>query len=351
MALICDKYKPISLSKLDYNLDQAKHIRRMIQSNDFPHLLVYGIPGAGKKTRVHCFLKEIFGSAVDKLKLESRTYTNPSNKKIEINVISSSFHCEVNPSDVGVNDRVIVQELVKDMASSTSLSEKHRFKVVVITEADKLTIDAQHGLRRTMEKYINALRIILIGNSSSRIIPAIRSRCFLVRVAAPTEEKITEILLNVAKKESISLSDETARKAARASERNLRRALLMLDTMKTSHNTNIVLPVWKAQIKKIADQILKQQNVTKLAELRASFYELQVHLIPPEVVFTNLVSDLMPNCDSKIKSQLIELASHYEHLMKTGSKKIFYFEAFTANFMNIYRQQFDSLNFDDLICI
>lgn len=30
MALICDKYRPASLSKLDYNLDQAKHIKRMV---------------------------------------------------------------------------------------------------------------------------------------------------------------------------------------------------------------------------------------------------------------------------------------------------------------------------------
>jgi len=351
MALICDKYRPTSLSKLDYNLDQANHIKRMIQSNDFPHLLVYGIPGSGKSTRVHCFLKEIFGNGIDKLKLDSKQFTTPSGRKLEINVISSNFHCQVNPSDVGVSDRVIVQELVKDMAASISLSDKHRFKVVVITEADKLTLDAQHGLRRTMEKYINTLRIILVANSSSRIIPAIRSRCFLVRVAAPTNEKITEILMTVAKRESINLVEDNARKIARASERNLRRALLMLETMKINHNDKIILPPWKTFIKRIADQMLKQQNCTKIQELRSDFYELQLHQIPPDVVFINLVSDLLPNVDSKIKSQLIELASYYEHLMKTGSKKIFFFEAFTANFMNIYRQQFDSLNFDDLICI
>ena len=339
------------MTNLPFHSSNGFNHTLQIQSNDFPHLLVYGIPGAGKKTRVHCFLKEIFGNAIDKLKLDNKQFTNPSGRKIEINVISSNFHCEVNPSDVGVNDRVIVQELVKDMASSTSLSDKHRFKVVIITEADRLTVDAQHGLRRTMEKYINTLRIILIGNSSSRIIPAIRSRCFLVRVAAPTEDKISEILLNVAKKEAINLTDEAARRTARASERNLRRALLMLETMKISHNDKIVLPPWKAFIKRIAQSMLKQQNVMQLHELRADFYELQVHLIPPETVFINLVGELMPNCDSKIKSQLIELAAHYEHLMKTGSKKIFFFEAFTANFMNVYRQQFDSLNFDDLICI
>lgn len=351
MALLCDKYRPTSLSKLDYNLDQAKHIKRMIQNDDFPHLLVYGIPGAGKKTRVHCFLKEIFGNVVDKLKLDNKQYVNPSGKKIDINVITSNFHCEVNPSDVGVNDRVIVQELIKDMATSSSLSDKHRFKVVVITEADKLTVDAQHGLRRTMEKYIHTLRIILLGNSSSRIIPAIRSRCFLVRVAAPAEDKISEILMGVAKKESFSLAEKDANQIAVACERNLRRALLMLETMKLSNSNKIILPQWKTYIAKMANQILKSQNVMTIQSLRQDFYELQLHLIPQEIVFATLVSEIMPNCDTKIKSQLIELAAQYEHLMKTGSKKIYYYEAFVANFMNVYRQQFDSLTFDDLISI
>ena len=285
------------------------------------------------------------------MKLDAKQYTNPSGKKIDINIVTSNFHCEVNPSDVGVNDRVIVQELIKDMATSTCLSDKHRFKVVIITEADKLTVDAQHGLRRTMEKYINSLRIILLGNSSSRLIPAIRSRCFLVRVAAPSEDKLIEILTQTAKKDSMNLSTENARKIAIASERNLRRALLMLETMKISNNDKIILPQWKAFIKNMAESMLKSQNISKLQELRNDFYELQVHLIPPETIFINLISEILPNVDAKIKSQLIELASYYEHLMKTGSKKIYYFEAFAANFMNVYKQQFDCLNFDDLICI
>ena len=84
----------------------------------------------------------------------------------------------MNPSDVGIYDRVVIQELIKTVASAqqihtTSTSESSNgpapFKVVVITEVDRLSKDAQHALRRTMEKYMATCRIILMANSTSKV--------------------------------------------------------------------------------------------------------------------------------------------------------------------------------------
>nr|CAD7439002.1 unnamed protein product [Timema bartmani] len=209
MSLWVDKYRPNSLSKLDFHKKQAHQLKNIIQQGDFPHLLMFGPPGSGKKTRVICLLRELYGAGAERLRMENTSFTTPSNKKVELMIVSSNYHLEVNPSDVGIYDRVVIQDLLKTVAQTHQLdaSGQREFKVVVLTSADRLSKDAQHALRRTMEKYMATCRLILIANSASRVIAPIRSRCLGIRVPAPTAEEIativTERLLNAHAKERL----------------------------------------------------------------------------------------------------------------------------------------------------
>ena len=45
-----------------------------VESGDFPHLMVYGPSGAGKKTRIMCVLRELYGSGVGKLRIEHMNF-------------------------------------------------------------------------------------------------------------------------------------------------------------------------------------------------------------------------------------------------------------------------------------
>lgn len=140
---------------------------------------------------------------------------------------------EITPSDVGNYDRVVIQDLLKEVAQTQQVdaNAKQRFKVVVINEADSLSRDAQAALRRTMEKYSPNLRLILLANSTANIIAPIRSRTLLVRVAAPTEQEIVGVLEKAGKKEGWSNVKELNERIAKESGRNLRRALLMFEAV------------------------------------------------------------------------------------------------------------------------
>lgn len=145
---------------------------------------------------------------------------------------------EMNPGDAGTSDRLVVQEVIKTMAQSPPIDAAtgRTFKVIVLNEVDGLSKEAQHALRRTMEKYSSSCRIIMVCNSTSKVIEPIRSRCLAIRVSAPTPEevlftitqlikKVVSALQHVAKEESLSLPKELAERIAEQSERNLRKAI------------------------------------------------------------------------------------------------------------------------------
>ncbi len=73
MSLLwADKYRPLSFDDLSFNAELGDRLKNMAEAGDFPHLLFHGPTGAGKKTRIMCFLREIYGPGVEKLKLKPK---------------------------------------------------------------------------------------------------------------------------------------------------------------------------------------------------------------------------------------------------------------------------------------
>ena len=70
-----------------------------------------------------------------------------------------------------------------------------------------------------------------------KVIAPIRSRCLCLRVAAPTVEEVSSVLLAVAHKEGVKCPPALAERIARASDRNLRRAVLTLEACKVRRVT------------------------------------------------------------------------------------------------------------------
>ncbi|PLN84867.1 cytochrome c oxidase assembly protein CtaG/Cox11-domain-containing protein [Aspergillus taichungensis] len=352
MALLVDKLRPRSLDALSYHPELSDRLKSLAQSGDFPHLLVYGPSGAGKKTRVIATLKELYGPGVEKIKIDARVFQTTSNRKLEFNIVSSVYHLEITPSDVGNYDRVVVQELLKEIAQTqqVDLSAKQRFKVVVINEADHLTRDAQAALRRTMEKYSPNLRLILLANSTSNIIAPIRSRTLLVRVAAPTEEDICSVLSAAGRREGWNEASELNKRIAKDCGRNLRRALLMFEAIhaqseKVTDNTPIPPPDWEVLISVIADEILAERSPAQILLVRSRLYDLLTHCIPPTTILKTLTFKLIAKVDDALKPEVIQWSAFYEHRVKQGSKVIFHLEAFVAKFMRIYESYLMGMDF------
>ncbi|WPH03409.1 P-loop containing nucleoside triphosphate hydrolase protein [Acrodontium crateriforme] len=353
MALLVDKHRPRTLESLTYHPDLSARLSSLAASGDFPHLLIYGPSGAGKKTRITATLRALYGPGAEKIRIDSRVFLTTSNRKLEFNIVSSNYHLEITPSDVGNYDRVVIQDLLKEVAQTqqVDLAAKQRFKVVVINEADSLTRDAQAALRRTMEKYSPNLRLMLLANSTGNIIAPIRSRCLLMRVAAPTEAEIMDVLAKVGKKENYKSCEDLERRIAHDSERNLRRALLMFEAVHAqndnpSDKTSIPPPDWEALIGVIATDIISERSPARILQVRAKLYDLLTHCIPATTILKTLTFKLMPKIDDGLKSEVIKWAAFYDHRIRMGSKAIFHLEAFVAKFMRLYEGNLLGMDID-----
>jgi len=349
MVLWVDKYRPKTLEALDYHQPLSKQLQRLVRAGDFPHMLVYGPSGAGKKTRIMALLREMHGPSAERLKAETRTF-KLGHSNVEITLISSAHHIELNPSDAGIRDREVVQEVIKEIAqtapvlsSADASGVSHRYKVLVLNQVERLSKPAQHALRRTMEKHVGTCRLLLCCTNPCKVIAPIRSRCACVRVPAPTHKEVAAVLEKVAHKEGLKLPEALALRISVACERNLRRAVLTLETCKVhqypfTEQQPIQLPDWQLFIGAVADDIVKEQSPKQLLQVRGKLYELLSSCIPPEMIMQYLVAALLKRVPVAVRHETLHHAALYENRMQGGQKAIFHLEAFLARFMALYKK-------------
>jgi replication factor C subunit 3/5 len=360
MALWVDKYRPKTLDQLDHYPAVTEQLMTLAKGGDVPHLLFYGPPGVGKRTRAMALLAELYGHHnTEKVKIDQKTLETSSGRRVDIHLISGMYHVELNPSDVGYFDRIVIQEIIKELAQTQqiSINAPREYKIVVIHEADHLTREAQHALRRTMEKYMSNLRLFLICNHLGKMIEPLQSRCILIRIPAPSKDDMERILLNTMAKHgneaTATNGNIAAKNVAKDSQGNLRKALLKFQlaidpsiSSNAHESLNSISPKadWEEYIDQLVQFIIQEQSPNRLAAVRAKLYELITHCIPPTTILKHLTFGLIQCVEEPLKVSLIECAAIYEARMIQGAKAIFHLEAFVARFMSTYKRYLLNLN-------
>ncbi|KAL1753191.1 DNA polymerase III, clamp loader complex, gamma/delta/delta subunit [Schizophyllum commune] len=72
-------------------------------------------------------------------------------------------------------------------------------------------------------------------------------------------------------------------------------------------------------------------------EVRAKFYELLSHCIPPTVILKTVAERVVERVDESLKADVMHWAAIFENRMRIGSKKIFHLEAWVVKVMSLQK--------------
>lgn len=131
------------IAKLDYFLQEKK----------IPNIIFHGPSGSGKRTLVFSFIDKIYNTKC--LKNDYIMFVNCA-------------HCK------GI--KFIREELKFFAKTHINYNDGNIFKTIILSNADKLTIDAQSALRRCIELFSHTTRFFIIIEDKYKLLKPILSR-------------------------------------------------------------------------------------------------------------------------------------------------------------------------------
>lgn len=103
--------------------------------------------------------------------------------------------------------------------------------MVILDEADSMTIDAQLALKNTIDIYSRTTRFCLICNSIKKIHYSLVSRCIKFQLHPLSKPQIFEHLQNLCHHEKVNISDDAIKKLVDCSHGDMRKAINSLQSI------------------------------------------------------------------------------------------------------------------------
>lgn len=173
-TLWVERFRPKTIDEYIGNDVLVNKVKKYIKNDDIPHLLFWGKSGTGKTTLAK--------------------------------IIANSIDCDllyINASDENSVD--MVREKVKGFAENMGFK---KWKIVILDEADFLSMNAQAILRGVTEYHSDTCRFIITCNYVEKILPAIHSRFVQFEIHPPDKKTVAMRLVKIFQEDGIEYTPE-----------------------------------------------------------------------------------------------------------------------------------------------
>ena len=285
-SLFVEKYRPSSLENYVGNEHLKTTISRYLEQNDIQNLIFYGQAGGGKTTLA----------------------------KLIVNNLNCDY-LYINASD----ERGI--ETIRDKVSGfASVASFKPLKVVILDEADFLTIQAQASLRNVIETFSRTTRFIMTCNFVERIIDPLQSRCQVIKIVPPSKSEVAKHLAWILEKEVISYTLDDIKTIVNQYYPDLRKCIntVQLNSKDSTLKLDNSILVSSNYIDKVIDelkkskpyfnsirQIIADSNIEDFDELFKALYERASEFLPnKEGTVAMLVNDHQYKANFRIDKEI-----------------------------------------------
>ena len=299
-GLWTEKYRPQSLDEIVNQVETVSRFKTFVNERNMPHLLLVGPAGVGKTTSILALARDLYG---------------PSYR---------SFILELNASDErGIG---VIRDKVKNFARTAAIASPVSFKILIMDEADHLTGDAQHALRRTMEIYTKTCRFCLLGNYSENIIDPIQSRCSVFRFSPLEESDLKGHIEDIAKKENLDIIEEGLDAIYNASNGDVRKSINLLQAAAANKKQIDDVAIYNL-LGNVRPQAIKEMLDTALdgnfLESRELLRELLINQgLAPEDIIRNIYREIMRHStlSEQWKVKLSDTLGTIDYRLTQGSR-------------------------------
>lgn len=205
-----EKYRPTTLGDINGHDYIMRTLKKYGGIHYIPNLLFYGPAGTGKTSTILAMARDYYSSST----------------------IFKSMTMELNASDE--RDIGTIREKINSFACSASVltCDSHKIvKLVILDEADALTVDAQSSLRTIMESFSTRVKFCLCCNYVNKISPSLQSRCTKFRFQGVGVDGLVAVINKISESENMEIDKEASDAIISISNGDTRRVINIMQSL------------------------------------------------------------------------------------------------------------------------